>query len=286
MNRNAPYFLASKSALINWNGMAPEEAEHFIATAPLAEIEAATMAYGSVFDAVNKLAQSLELTKDETRQLMDEMFGRTDSTPMADSIKDKLEEAKRVNPELYKKITTGFLLDACDHVHRGWTGRNAAPFFGKKDIKDQQYQYGPSEIIGWKEVKADLLFIKPVADALGIEIDEEAMKRMYSERVLDYCKHITEIGGQGIEGVGGPGIDTVLEIIDVIDNIENGDSIILSPEIADAWEYDPKLVEQIAREVSTKGIGADEQLMQELIARGILNREDPTGLDDGPTIGG
>ena len=84
--------------------------------------------------------------------------------------------------------------------------------------------------------------------------------------------------------MGGPGIDTIIELIDVIDNIENGKRIILSPEIAAAWENDPVLVGQIAHEVSTKGIGADKELMQALVDREILDRDDPTGLGDGPII--
>lgn len=284
MNKNAPYFQAAKAALINWNGMSQKEAEQFIDAASRAEIEAATGAYGSVYDAANQVAKSLVLEKQEAYQLSQEMLGNVDTTKMIDDIKSRFEEARRVNPELAKQITTSFLLDVCDSIHKGWTGRNAAPFFGKKDIKDQQYQYNPSEMIGWGEVKADLLFLRPVADALGMEIDEDAMKRMYGERVLDYCQHVVEVGGPGIEGVGGPGIDTILEIIDAVDNLENGTRIILSPEIADAWENDPQLVEQIAYEVSAKGIGADAELIQELVDRGILDRNNPTGLDDGRAI--
>ena len=284
MNKNAPYFQAARAALINWSGLSPEEADKKIQEKSKAEIEMDTGAHGSVYDASNRIAKALGLNDKEAYQFTQEMLGNSESTQMLDEVKERFTIMRSQNPEIADKLTAELLLDACDDVHKGWTGRNASPFFGKKDVKDQQYQYNTSEMIGWKEVKADLLFLAPIANAVGMEIDENAMKQLYGERVLDYCQHIKDIGGPGIEGVGGSGIDTVVEIIDVIDDIENGKRIILSPEIAAAWENDPALVEQIAYEVSTKGIGADAQLMQELIDRGILNRENPIGLDDGPII--
>ena len=291
MSRNAPYYQAAKAALINWNGMAPEEATRFIETASKAEIELQTGAHGSVYDAAHRIAREMGLTEKEAYQFTQEMLGMSDSTAMLTEVRNAFETVRRNNPELVDHISANLLLDACDDIHKGWTGRNATPFFGKKDMKDQQYQYATSEMIGWKEVKADLLFLAPIAEAVGIQIDEETMKRVYGERVLAYCQEIKDIGGPGIEGVGGPGIDTLVELIDVIDNLENGKRIMLSPEIAAAWENDPQLVAQIAHEVSTKGIGADSELIQALVDRGILDRDDPTGLDDfsghddGPSYG-
>jgi hypothetical protein len=260
--------------------MSPEEANKLITESPRAEIEMKTGAHGSVYDASYLIARKMGLSEKEAYQFTQEMLGLSDSTAMLTEVRNAFETILRDNPELVKQLSAGLLLDACDQVHCGWTGRNASPFFGKKDMKDQQYQYATSEMIGWKEVKADLLFIEPIANAVGIEIDEEEMKRRYGERVLEYCQRIKELGGNGIEGVGGPGIDTIVEIIDAIDNVENGKRIILSPEIAAAWENDPELVKQIAREVSTKGVGADAALVNKLIERGILNREDPDGLND------
>jgi hypothetical protein len=280
MNKNAPYFVAAKAALINWNSMSIEDANEFIETKSRAEIEQATGAYGSVYDASNRIAHALGLSDKEAYQFTQEMLGNSDSTAMLDKVKEQFALVKAQCPERAQELTAGLLLDACDDVHKGWTGRNASPFFGKKDIKDQQYQYGTSEMIGWKEVKADLLFLSPIADAVGLEINEDDMKRLYGERVLAYCQHIQDVGGPGIEGVGGPGIDTIVELIDVIDNLENGKRIMLSPEIAAAWENDPALVQQIAHEVSTKGIGADAQLIQTMIDMGILDRDNPTGLED------
>ena len=189
MNRNAPYFQAAKAALINWNGMTPEAADQFIQTASKAEIEMQTGAHGSVYDASNKIAKELGLNAQEAYQFTQEVLGNSDSTKMLDEVKNRFAILRNQNQELADRLTAGLLLNACDDVHKGWTGRNASPFFGKKDIKDQQYQYNTSEMIGWKEVKSDLLFIEPIAQAVGIEINEDEMKRAYGERVLDYCQY-------------------------------------------------------------------------------------------------
>lgn len=277
MNRNAPYYLAAKDALINWNGMDPVAAQSMIENSTRAEIEQATGAHGSVFDAAKRIATELGLTPQETVLFTQEMLGTTQSTAQLEEVKGRLAVLSAANPEVDKMLSS-LVLDACDEIHKGWTGRNATPFFGKKDMKDQQYQYSTSEFIGWKEVKADFLFLSPVLDAVGISVSEDVLKATYAERVAERLKELQQFG-QGIEGVGGPGIDTIYELIDIVDNVENGQRIMLSDEIAAAWEYNPDLVKQIAYEVSTKGIGADAELINSLIEQGVLNRDDPTGLE-------
>lgn len=280
-NREAPYFQAAKAALINWCGMSQEEAEQKIQTESRAAIEKQTGAHGSVYDAATRIAKEFSLDEKQTVGFINEVLGKTKETEMTELIKGKIETIKN-NPyvsDLADRLEAKLALETCDAIHKGWTGRNSTPFFGAKDAKDQQYQYTPSEFIGWGEVKADLLFLKPVADSVGLNIDEASMKELYAERVVDYLEKVKEIAGPGIEGVGGPGVDTIVELIDVIDNLENGNKIMLSDEIAFAWENDPELVIQIAHEVYTKGIGADLELMNKLQEQGVLSKDDPSGLD-------
>lgn len=275
MNRNAPYYQAAKAALINWNGMDPVEAQKLIETSSRAEIEAQTGAHGSVYDAAHSIGRGLGLEKEDLYEFTQEVLGFSDSTKMVDEVKNRFEILRTNNCEMADVMTSDLLLNASDEVHKGWTARNATPFFGKKDLKDQQYQYAPLELIGWKEVTSDLLFLRPVAEAVGIQIDENLMREVYRNRVFDYLRRVQDAGGPGIEGVGDPGIDTIQEYVDVIDNLENGQRIILSQEIATAWEYDKELVQDIARQVKEKGIGTDQELVEKLEEAGLLH-------DDGP----
>lgn len=274
MNRNAPYYQAAKAALINWNGMDPVEAQKLIETGSRAEIEAQTGAHGSVYDAANRLGLGLGLTGKDLYDFTREALGQTTETRMIDDVRERFQMLRNHNPEMADIMTADLLLEASDEVHKGWTGRNATPFFGKKDIKDQQYQYNPLELIGFKEVKSDLLFLRPLAEQIGINVDEELLKQRYDARVESYLRHVQEVGGPGIEGMGGPGIDTLHEYVDIVDNLENGQRVILSPEIASAWEYDQALVADIAGQVDARGIGADQELMEHLEDVGLIHSED------------
>lgn len=278
MNRNAPYYQAAKAALINWNGIDPEEAQKIIETKSRAEIENMTGAHGSVYDAANRLGLGLGLTGKDLYNFTREALGQTTETRMMDDVRERFQMLRARNTEIADVMTAKLLLDAIDEVHKGWTGRNATPFFGKKDMKDQQYQYTPLEMIGWKEVESDLLFLRPLAEAVGININEELMRNAYEDRVVEYFSKLHGIG-QGLAGVGGPGIDTWQEYVDIVDNVENGNRVVLSPEIAAAWGNDPSLVKDIAQQVAEKGIGAYPQIVSKLKNEGLIQEE------IGPVIG-
>ena len=285
MNRNAPFFKASADALINWNGMNPAEVDQIIQTESIEQIQQRTTARGSVHAAAFRMASELNqmldlgLSYSQIHEFTQEVMGLTDSREMSDLLQEKIQEHIARNPEQAMLDFANIALDACDSVHSNWTFENAKEFFGRKTMKEQLYQYGPSEVIGWGEVKSDLLFLKPVSDSIQMPVDPELMRELYVQRVADYFKHIQEIGGPGIEGVGGPGIDTIREVIDVVDNLENGVRINLSPEVRDMWEHNPELVNAIAQQVSSKGIGRDEGLIEMLQDQGILSHEDPVGFE-------
>jgi hypothetical protein len=41
-------------------------------------------------------------------------------------------------------------------------------------------------MIGWKEATADLLFLEPVLNSIGVELDKEDLKRAYLSEVRDF----------------------------------------------------------------------------------------------------
>lgn len=41
-------------------------------------------------------------------------------------------------------------------------------------------------MIGWKEAKADLLFLAPVLDSIGVSVDEVALHLVYDKKVKEF----------------------------------------------------------------------------------------------------
>jgi hypothetical protein len=43
-------------------------------------------------------------------------------------------------------------------------------------------------LIGWNEVRSDLLFLTPVLEAVGVSVNEEVLSQAYHERVSNYME--------------------------------------------------------------------------------------------------
>ena len=65
------------------------------------------------------------------------------------------------------------IMDTLFHVHDGWVKDNVKKF----NAREKKHQHMPSELIGWNEAKADLLFVRPIFEAAGIEVNEEELEQ-------------------------------------------------------------------------------------------------------------
>lgn len=286
INRNAPYFETAKIALMQWSGKTLEEAEKFVAEKSMAEIEHAVVAYGSMSDAAMHIGGKLGLNAYESYVFSQEVLGRTASTAMTDLVHRKIqEELASRSVEDAKQFASDLLISTADATHAGWTARKSGDFHGAKDRKDQQYQYTTSDFIGFKEVQSDLFFITPIAESIGLPVNSEELLQAYHDVTVENLRALKE-QGIAIEGVGGPGVDTIREMVGSLDELMQGSRVKWTPDIAMDWEHNDELLRQVTVEVMEKGIGKDSVLMERLMDEGILNREDPDGLDDfGQDIG-
>ena len=77
------------------------------------------------------------------------------------------------------------ILNILSEIHDRWVENNASKF-NKEGREGKRYQHLPLELIGWKEVKADLLFLEPVLNAIGVEVDLKALETEYRYRCAQY----------------------------------------------------------------------------------------------------
>lgn len=280
INREAPYFQTAKIALIQWNGKTPEEADKILSEQSVAEIENQVGARGSMTDAVMHIGEKLGLSTYESYILTQEVLGLTTSRTMTDLAISKVQqELASRDLEGSKEFAADLLISTADATHKGWTERNSGVFFGKKDIKDQQYQFATSDFIGFKEVQSDLFFITPIAEAIHLPVNSEELLREYHDVTVENLRSLKEQGIE-IEGVGGPGVDTIREMVGSLDELMQGDRVQWTPDVAMDWQNNDAMLDQVTKEIMEKGIGKDNALMNRLMDEGILNREDPDGLDD------
>lgn len=171
-----PYYQVAKSALMNWQGLSEEEAEEKIRTSTFEEIEGEVYARGSIDYAIDGIAKALSLEEYEIEELRLAVYEGVDrkSDNIFKSIENKVDINELYPPEL--------VMDVLFSVHDGWVRDSEKKF----TAREKKHQHMPSELIGWKEAKADLLFIKPIFEAANIEVSEQELEDEYNRRVKEF----------------------------------------------------------------------------------------------------
>lgn len=180
-----PYYKVAKQALMNWNGLSEEEANKAIETSGFEELESQVYAVDSMESAINEILRQANIPLAYQEDVKNAMYG----APNFDEY-DRDEQygylIKSIKREGLDPIQ--LIMDTLSAVHDGWVKNNAKQYFTKKADRKQQYQFSPLELIGWKEAKSDLLFVKPIVEACNIKVDEKALEELYNARVMQFLQ--------------------------------------------------------------------------------------------------
>lgn len=173
-----PYQNVAKEALMNWNGLSAEEANIKIQTESISQLESQVYAMSSMKYAVVGIAKQAGLTENETTRFFDAVINGPETSEIFEVVSKKI-----------KGLTEQQKLEILSSIHDGWVVTNSdEKTFNKKIDRQQLHQYTPLELIGWNEVKSDLLFLTPILTAVGVPIDEKQLAEAYYIKVENYMK--------------------------------------------------------------------------------------------------
>ena len=180
-----PYRIVAKAAFMKWFNYSEKEATKKIELESIQELENQVYAMDSIKYAVIGIAKEVGLNEKETTKFFTSIvYGGEDDTIFT----------------IVKSRAVGFTeeqkLNVLSIIHDGWVVNNSSEkVFNKKVSKSQLRQYTPLELIGWNEVTSDLLFLRPVIESIGVELDEEKLSQAYHVRVKNYMdeKQINDI---------------------------------------------------------------------------------------------
>lgn len=258
-NKNAPYYKAAEEALVKWNGFSPETAKDYINNKTFEEIEKNIHAKDTICDASNSIVRLFWYDWEHICAFRNYMLGFEESKNVVNKIQTEVQKIFDRGTAGWEGIaSTGMILGAADMVHRQWAKRNEVEFFGKKAVQGKEYQFLPYEFIGINEVKSDLLFIKPVAEEVGLKYDELEIEKEYERKALNKLKLIAELAMK--EGYQ---IASLEDLIRYTVTSYPG-RIHLSSIIADQIEMDDSLVKKIGQQIREKGIGKDHGCMEKI----------------------
>ena len=261
-----PFLRTVKSALINWNGLSEQEAIETIRTSNLEELDSLTngtkksMTYG--IDGI------LEYIKNNVRgifsisreRLLKETFGesygrgseyfRIDHDLLhdyedyvyidIDHPEEGLEEVEFHGMLHEKGSENELVLYALQKIHDGWVADNEKKF--SQNGRNKQYQHLPMELIGWKEVKSDLIFLRPILEKMGVYIDDKELENAYNKRVSQF---LSDKGIQTKEDLA----ETISKGVEFYPPLEGQENILSA--LSDK-EY---VLSTIVPQIEQKGIG-------------------------------
>ena len=181
---NNVYREIAKNALMNWNGLSEKEASEKASKESVDELEGQVYAKGSITAAIDGIDQALEYfdkdgLDDELKTALAEgVINGEKNDKCFKQLAEKLDVLKKWDHEGGVNSAL-FTLKALETIHDKWIEDNKAKFFDPKRV-EKMYQFMPLQLIGSKEAKADLLFLEPILEAGGIEVNEELLDYGYN----------------------------------------------------------------------------------------------------------
>lgn len=249
------YYQIAKKALMNWNGLTEEQADKLIEESSFEEIESQVGAQKSINHALEAISywcyeNYIDFDEDDFKKAVFE----GENIEVFQILKNYISEEEMT----WGKIGMDLMYDTLACVHNGWAQDNASLFFTQKKDKGQQYQYLPLELIGWNEVKSDLLFVEPILEKIGINIEEKELKDYYERHVNKFLRDngirtADELGEKILEAP-----DNYMAFYDISKG--NNDDFTNEMEDITAAFSDKEFVKNvIIPEVAKKGIGQDDR---------------------------
>ena len=185
---NNVYREIAKNALKNWNGLSDEEAAEKTSSATFEELEMNVGAKNSIHSAVRGICDALAkrnlLTKaEDDNDLLPEEDEWHKTVPALETSIFKQEKSDGAFKDLAEKLEKvedkeNFVLDVLSDIHKDWIEDNIRKLRDPSRM-NKRYQAMPLELIGFQEAKSDLLFVEPILNASGLELDEQKLKDAY-----------------------------------------------------------------------------------------------------------
>ena len=143
--------------------------------------------WDSEVSAVQGIVKALELDDEITEQLVGTKnengeLNRDGEIYTNDTISEKI--ASKIREGIQGKDKNKTILGILSTINDNWVINNSNNFL--KPDRNKERQFVPLELLNWEEVESDLLFLKPILEASGIEIDEKQLRAQHTVQQNEY----------------------------------------------------------------------------------------------------
>ena len=200
-----PYRKIAKAALQNWGdessgwvGWSKEDAEKAVKTESGQMLEKRVGALDSIRSSVIAIGQALGYSQAKSERLLNSVTKQENVNVLPEDLAVFVEAGQDFEKAQKGKSKEDIILDALATIHDGWTRDNSKKFTDPKR-SGKKYQHFPIELIGWKEATADLLFLEPILNYLGVEVDKAKLQARYNERVAKFLDNNDLVDSYGLD---------------------------------------------------------------------------------------
>lgn len=159
----------AKTAAENWGQNEPQNLD-----------EAKAITGGSEVSSIKGIISVLGLDPSLEVQLLDDIYNKETISP---GIAEKIQFAMKDKADVFQS-SDKLVIDMLSIIHDSWVKNNPNKFL--QEGRNKEYQFAPLMLLNWPEAKSDLLFIKPILEAAGIELDEEALKDQFEVMQMEF----------------------------------------------------------------------------------------------------
>lgn len=165
MENNSIEMKIAKIAASNWGQQEPTTIE-----------EAKGITWGSEVAAINGMARVLKLDSEDVEKLVGtkEQDGEIYTQEVISE-----DIASKIRSAISRSDKNESVLEILSTIHNEWVKNNSNNFLkvnDKGERRNKERQFVPLELLDWGEVQSDLLFLKPILEASGIELDEKELR--------------------------------------------------------------------------------------------------------------
>lgn len=224
----------ARDALMNWNGLSREEAETKVEEFGTADVARDNVTYGSELNSIKGIAKAIGLDEKQVEQLTNDINTQSQvSTDLAKEIRARIES----------KGLEGTIIEILSVVHDGWVRDNANKF----EARPKNYQFVDLRLLDFKEASLDLLFLQPILEACGIEINIKELKEKFLQVQEEFKKENGIVSERTLAEKISTGAEfyPVLEGLETNKGVKGGEKVLITDLLKDE-EILHKMVSQVS----------------------------------------
>lgn len=160
------------NAKMRWDNLTLDQARDEVLKKHSGRDISDSITYGSEMSSIEAIQKMCNLTNEQKEKLIEDVYTKNQiSSDLAEKIRINMGESIEKN-----------ILEILSQIHDNWVQNNGSKFQARK----KDYQFVDLKLLPFNEVESDLIFLQPILEAVGIEINLLKLKETFFSMQNEY----------------------------------------------------------------------------------------------------